>query len=121
VLKPVRHRNQYRHLLRSTGVAFDFSVSLVGLPETSQSDRSLQVPPNSTNSLPSPDLARNNAAVRTKPYLRVRADTLKPTPDIKPSIKQRGAIMWKLLSVLYREYCRARLAEIRKYNLAKTA
>jgi hypothetical protein len=61
------------------------------------------------------------AAVRTKPYLPVRADTLKPTPDIKRSIKQRGAILWKLLSLLYREYCRVRLAEIRKYNLAKTA
>jgi hypothetical protein len=61
------------------------------------------------------------AAVRTKPYLRARADTLKPTPDIKRSIKQRGAIMWKLLSLLYREYCRVRLAEIRKYNPAKTA
>jgi len=28
VLKPVRYPNRYRHLLRSTGVTFDFSVSL---------------------------------------------------------------------------------------------
>ena len=29
--------------------------------------------------------------------------------------------MGNLLSLLYREFCRARLAEIRKYNLANTA
>ena len=29
--------------------------------------------------------------------------------------------MWKLFSLLYREYCRARLAEIRKYNFARAA
>jgi hypothetical protein len=53
--------------------------------------------------------------------LQVHEGIAKRTPDIKPSIKQRGVIMWKLLSLLYREFCRARLAEIRKYNLAKTA
>jgi hypothetical protein len=40
---------------------------------------------------------------------------------LKPSIKQRGAIMWMLLSVLYRQYCRARVAEIRKCNFARSA
>jgi hypothetical protein len=30
----------------------------------------------------------------------------------------RGSIMWTLLSLIYREYCRARLLEMRKYHLA---
>ena len=29
--------------------------------------------------------------------------------------------MWELFSLFYRAYCRARIAEIRKYNLARTA
>jgi len=29
--------------------------------------------------------------------------------------------MWTLISLIYREYCRARLVEIRKYHLATTA
>jgi hypothetical protein len=33
-------------------------------------------------------------------------------------IKQRGSIMWTLISILYRAYCRQRLLEIRKYHLA---
>jgi hypothetical protein len=45
VRQPVRPRNRYRHLLRSNDVAFDFSVSL-DHSLTSQSVRSLQVPPN---------------------------------------------------------------------------
>jgi hypothetical protein len=49
---------------------------------------------------------------------QVGEGTPKRAPDIKPPIKQRGAIMWTLISLLYREYCRARLAEIRKYNAA---
>jgi hypothetical protein len=36
-------------------------------------------------------------------------------------IKQRGTIMWALISLLYREYCRARLTEMRKFRLATTA
>jgi hypothetical protein len=29
--------------------------------------------------------------------------------------------MWTLISLMYREYCRARLQEIRKYQLATMA
>jgi hypothetical protein len=29
-------------------------------------------------------------------------------------------IMWKLISLMYREYCRARLLEMRKFQLAIT-
>jgi hypothetical protein len=36
-------------------------------------------------------------------------------------IKRRGAVMWTLISLIYREYCRERLAEIRKFRLAATA
>jgi len=54
VLKPVRYPNRYRHLLRSTGVTFDFFVSL---------DYSLTVnplpdckfPPSTTNSSTTPN------------------------------------------------------------------
>jgi hypothetical protein len=61
-----------------------------------------------------------HSAVRMKPFLAVREDAPKRRPDIKASIKQRGAIMWKIFSLLYRAYCRARVAEIRRYNFAKT-
>jgi hypothetical protein len=57
-----------------------------------------------------------------------REDTPKRWPDIQFPIKQRGAIMWKPLTLLYREYCRlyrwhcrARVAEIRKYNFTRSA
>jgi hypothetical protein len=57
-----------------------------------------------------------------------REDTPKRMPDIQFPIKQRGAIMWKPLTLLYREYCRlyrwhcrARVAEIRKYNFTRSA
>jgi hypothetical protein len=32
-------------------------------------------------------------------------------------IKQRSSIMLAFFTMLYREYCRARLAEMRKYQL----
>ena len=38
-----------------------------------------------------------------------------------PLINQPGANMWKLFSLLYRQYCHARLAEIHKFNHARTA
>jgi hypothetical protein len=37
---------------------------------------------------------------------------------IRIPIKQWGSIMWALISFLYRKYCRARLIEMRKYDLA---
>jgi len=33
-------------------------------------------------------------------------------------IKQRGSIMWTIISFLYRQYCLARLVEMRRYRLA---
>src|SRR6266516_1354314 len=40
---------------------------------------------------------------------------------IQPVIRQRGTVMWALISLFYREYCRARLAEMRKYRRANTS
>lgn len=36
-------------------------------------------------------------------------------------IKQRGTIMWGFISLIYRHYCRARLAEMRKFRLSPIA
>jgi len=33
-------------------------------------------------------------------------------------IKQWGSIMWAIISILYRQYMLARLAEMRRYRLA---
>jgi hypothetical protein len=59
VRRPVRPRSQYRHLLRSIDVAFDFSVSL-DYSVMSQSARSLQVPPSNLQIIvqPNPHRAR---------------------------------------------------------------
>jgi hypothetical protein len=61
----------------------------------------------------------------TKPFFGA-AKT--PRNECLIPIKQRGAIMWKPLTLLYREYCRlyrwhcrARVAEIRKYNFTRSA
>ena len=68
VRRPVRPRSQYRHLLRSIDVAFDFSVSL-DYSVTSQSARSLQVPPSNLQIIvqPNPHRARagRDGAVRS--------------------------------------------------------
>ena len=37
--------------------------------------------------------------------------------DLHRWIKQRGAIMWDFINVLYREYCLARLTEMRRLEL----
>jgi len=37
------------------------------------------------------------------------------------TIKQRGAIMWALIGLFYRGYCRARLIEMRRFRLATAA
>jgi hypothetical protein len=36
-----------------------------------------------------------------------------------PNTKQRSWAMWELINALYREYCRARLSEMRKFGLAR--
>jgi len=33
------------------------------------------------------------------------------------AIEQRGAIMWDIINILYREYCLARLIEMRQFEL----
>jgi hypothetical protein len=33
-----------------------------------------------------------------------------------PDIQQRGAIMWDIINILYREYCLARLTEMRQFK-----
>jgi hypothetical protein len=38
-----------------------------------------------------------------------------------PSIKQRGSVMWAIINILYRRYCRARLVEVRKFELRNGA
>jgi hypothetical protein len=44
---------------------------------------------------------------------------LKPAfASIPAAGRIKGSIMWTLVSMLYRAYCRARLLEIRKYHLA---
>jgi hypothetical protein len=35
------------------------------------------------------------------------------------SAEQRSWAMWELINALYREYCRARLSEMRKFGLAR--
>jgi hypothetical protein len=37
------------------------------------------------------------------------------------SDQQRGSIMWAIFNIMYREYCRARLVEIRKFTLQNGA
>jgi hypothetical protein len=34
-----------------------------------------------------------------------------------PFAKRRGAAMWNIINILYREYCLARLTEIRRFEL----
>ena len=58
--EPVRLPNQYQHLLRSID-AFDFSVSL-DYSLTSQSARSLSVPPGNRQFIFQPNPARNSRA-----------------------------------------------------------
>jgi hypothetical protein len=36
-------------------------------------------------------------------------------------IKQWSSIMWAIITLMYRSYCRARLLEMRKYHLANHA
>jgi hypothetical protein len=35
---------------------------------------------------------------------------------MEPLVRQRGSIMWMLISLLYRACCRARLLEMRRYR-----
>jgi hypothetical protein len=86
VLKPVRHRNQYRRLLRSTDVAIDFSVSL-DYSLTSQSVRSLQVPPNNTNSQPSQTRPQRRDLFRAAPLPAITLAILEVKDDQQQQTK----------------------------------
>jgi hypothetical protein len=48
---------------------------------------------------------------------RKRPETLASAASA-PLVKQRGSIMFALLNLLYRAYCRARLLEMRRQHLA---
>jgi len=58
-------------------------------------------------------------AAPTKPFSCLGEDVLKRGSDPLTinAIKQRSSIMLAFFTMLYREYCRARLAEMRKYQL----
>jgi hypothetical protein len=36
---------------------------------------------------------------------------------LSSQIERRGAIMWAIINILYREYCLARLTEMRQFEL----
>ena len=48
-------------------------------------------------------------------------DRLKRRPAILLPNEYGESDMWTLISFIYREYCRVRLAEIRRYRLATAA
>jgi hypothetical protein len=52
-----------------------------------------------------------------KPFSWSGEDALKQTACLIDSSKQRGAVMWNIINILYREYCLARLNEMRQYEL----
>jgi len=54
-----------------------------------------------------------------KPFFARLGKLLKPAfGSIEPAGRTKGSIMWTLISILYRAYCRARLLEMRRYHLA---
>jgi len=63
--------------------------------------------------------AAKQIAAATKPFSSTLGKALKPALDnVQAAGRTKGSIMWTLISILYRAYCRARLLEIRKYHLA---
>jgi hypothetical protein len=62
-------------------------------------------------------LARNGPAIVTKPFFGSLEDVRKQACDRLEPDQQRGSIMWAIFNMLYRQYCRACLAEFRKYHL----
>lgn len=52
-----------------------------------------------------------------KPFSWFGEDSLKHSAALIRSAKQRGAVMWNIINLLYREYCLARLNEMRQYEL----
>jgi hypothetical protein len=63
-----------------------------------------------------------HSATPTKPFSEGGENRRKSIPCYGGVDDQTtGAIMWTLISLFYRGYCRARLAEMRKFRLATTA
>ena len=62
---------------------------------------------------------RNHFGAAKKPFLASDAVTPKRLPvRVVTLIKQRGSVMWTVLSLIYRQYCWARLMEMRKSHLS---
>jgi hypothetical protein len=64
-----------------------------------------------------PGLRRNNLEILTKPFSGSHEDARKQARGILSPDQQWGSIMWAIINILYRQYCRARLVEIRKFEL----
>jgi hypothetical protein len=60
------------------------------------------------------------AAAATKSFLQAHEEARKwyRANIARVSDQQRSSIMWTVLSVIYRFYCRAHLLEMRKHHLA---
>jgi hypothetical protein len=55
-----------------------------------------------------------------KPFSSFAEDVWKQAAPMFASVtQQRGSVMWSLINALYREYCRARLAEMRRFELIR--
>ncbi|WP_225711988.1 hypothetical protein [Bradyrhizobium semiaridum] len=54
-----------------------------------------------------------------KPFSRPREAGPKQSGISLSPLNQRGLAMWDFINTLYRDYCMARLQEIRKLELAK--
>lgn len=63
--------------------------------------------------------AAKQTARSMKPFSWFDEDALKHSAAFIHSAKQRGAVMWNIINNLYREYCLARLNEMRQYELTR--
>ena len=67
------------------------------------------------------DFASNQscqAALAKKPIRPAHDTALKRTDDLISVLGQRGAAMWNFINLLYREYCLARLNEMRRFEVS---
>jgi hypothetical protein len=61
---------------------------------------------------------KKQSRLAKKPFSRLREKLPKRTPATVGSIKQGSPLMWTLINIFYRAYCRARLSEMRKFGPA---
>ena len=71
-----------------------------------------------------PTLTGGGAATKqkggpTKPFSWFGEDNVKRTAALIEPGQTRGAIMLNIINILYREYCLARLNEMRQYELTR--